>query len=272
MSAVAARVPAAAPRNAADLRKLRRTIIETASAAGEGHIPSALSILDIVWVLYDSVLTIDWADPECELRDRFVLSKGHGCLALYAVLAEKGFFPPGSLASFGKYNSPFGGHPDCNKLPGVEASTGSLGHGFPIAVGCALGLRVRRLPARVVCLIGDGEANEGSVWEAAMVAAHHRLHNLTCVVDDNHSTDRALGLGDIGAKFAAFGWSVREVDGHDHAALQQAFARDGGGGKPVSIIAHTVKGYGCAALENEPAWHHRAPAGTELTELLRSLA
>ena len=271
MSALAARVPLAAPWNALALREQRRTIIETAAAAGEGHIPSALSILDILWVLYDGVLDIDPADPDAKSRDRFILSKGHGCLALYAVLAGKGFFPHAALASFGKYDSPFGGHPDCRKLAGVEASTGSLGHGFPIAVGCALGLRIRGLPARVFCLIGDGEANEGSVWEAAMVAAHHRLHNLTCVVDGNHSTDRALELGDIGAKFAAFGWAVREVDGHDHAALRRAFARDGSG-KPLSIIAHTVKGYGCTSMENEPAWHHRAPARAELAELLQSLA
>lgn len=270
MSAAPARAQVAAASSAADLTDLRRTIITTAASAGEGHIPSALSILDIVWVLYDSILDVDPADPDAATRDRFILSKGHGCLALYAVLAAKGFFPSAALASFGQYDSAFGGHPDCNKLPGVEASTGSLGHGFPIAVGCALGVRIRRSQARVFCVIGDGEANEGSVWEAAMLAAHHRLENLVCVVDDNHSTDRVLALGDIGAKFAAFGWEVRRVDGHDHEALRHAFAH-GGNGEPVAIIAQTVKGFGCAAMENQPAWHHRAPAEAELADLLRSL-
>lgn len=271
MSTLAARIPRPHCGATETLRALRRTIIETAAGAGEGHMPSALSILDILWVLYDGVLDIDPAMPEAPARDRFILSKGHGALALYAVLAAKGFFPAATLKSFGSYDSSCGGHPDRNKLPGVEASTGSLGHGFPIAIGCALGLRIRGFKARVVALIGDGEANEGSVWEAAMIAAHHRLGHLTCIVDANHSSDRALALGDIAAKFAAFGWMAREVDGHGHAALRKVLAR-ADGDKPLAIVAHTTKGFGCAAIENDPAWHHRAPTPAELGLLLESLA
>jgi len=264
-------VAIAQPDTKSALRALRRRIIEISAAASEGHIPSAFSILDILWVLYDQVLRIDPRDPRNEDRDRFILSKGHGCLGLYAVLASKGFFPFADLADFGKFGSAFGGHPSCAKLPGIEASTGSLGHGFPMAVGCALGLRIRGRRGRVFSLIGDGEANEGSVWEAAMLAAHHRVSNLLCIVDYNHSTDRALALGDIGAKFAAFGWTVRNVDGHDHAALGKGLALEGNDA-PVCLVAHTVKGFGCPAMENSPAWHHRSPTPAELPELLRSLA
>lgn len=264
-------VSIAPPDAARELRVLRRMIIETSAAAGEGHIPSAFSILDLLWVLYDGILRIDPRDPRRDDRDRFILSKGHGSLGLYAVLADKGFFPVAALADFAKFGSAFGGHPDCTKLPGIEASTGSLGHGFPMAVGCAMGLRIRGLRARVYCLIGDGEANEGSIWEAAMLAAHHRLANLFCIVDYNHSTDRALALGDMGAKFAAFGWVVRNVDGHDHAAIRRHLA-PGSGDAPICLVAHTVKGFGCPPIENQPAWHHRIPTPAEAAELVRSLA
>ncbi|HEY3917060.1 MAG TPA: transketolase [Stellaceae bacterium] len=261
----------APPDAATELRALRRRIIEISAASGEGHIPSAFSILDILWVLYDGILRIDPREPQNEDRDRFILSKGHGCLGLYAILASKGFFPFAALADFAKFNSPFGGHPDSTKLPGVEASTGSLGHGFPMAVGSALGMRIRELRRRVFCLIGDGEANEGSIWEAALLAAHHRLANLVCIVDYNHSTDRALALGDIGSKFAAFGWVVCDVDGHDHAALRRGLAL-GGADAPLCLVAHTVKGFGCPPMENQPAWHHRSPTQAEMYELVRSLA
>lgn len=253
------------------LRRLRRTILHAASTAGEGHVPSALSILDILWVLYDRVLRIDPANPGAPERDRFILSKGHASLGLYAVLAERGFFDVGELADFGGFHSRLGGHPDCRKINGVEASTGSLGHGFPIAVGIALGLRIRRQNVRVVCLIGDGEANEGSVWESMALASHHRLGLLTCIIDYNHSSDRALGLGDLGAKAAAFGWAVCDVDGHDHAALHAALTRPEQDA-PLCVVANTVKGHGCPAIERNPAWHHRSPSIAELAVLLDSLA
>jgi len=258
-------------RTADILRRLRRTILQTAATAGEGHVPSALSILDIVWVLYDRVLRIEPELAGAPERDRFILSKGHASLALYAVLAERGFFGADELAGFARFGSRLGGHPDRRKVPGVEASTGSLGHGLPMAVGTALGLRIRRQTARVICLIGDGEANEGSVWEGIALAAHHRLGRLCCIVDDNRSSDRALRLGDIAAKVASFGWIAREVDGHDHAALHEALAppeRD----SPLCVVARTIKGHGCAAMEGEPAWHHRAPTQAELPALLDSLS
>jgi transketolase len=253
------------------LHRLRRAILLASAAAGEGHVPSALSILDIVWVLYDRVMRCSASDPMSPQRDRFILSKGHASLALYAVLAQRGFFPAADLNEFGRFHSRLGGHPDWRKIPGVEASTGSLGHGFPMAVGTALGLRIRGLAAQTFCLIGDGEANEGSVWESMALAAHHKLTRLYCIVDYNHSTDRALHMGDIAAKAASFGWAIREVDGHDHTALYHALTpqmREA----PLCVVAHTVKGYGCPAMEGNPAWHHRSPTNAELPALLESLA
>ncbi len=166
----------------AELRDLRRHIIEASAKAGEGHVPSAFSILDILWVLYDRLMNIDPANPTAETRDRFILSKGHASLGLYAVLAHKGVFGAEAFVTFGKYGGILGSHPDSTIVPGVEASTGSLGHGFPIAVGVAMGQRIRKMSARTFCLIGDGEANEGSVWEAALLGAHHKLENITCIV------------------------------------------------------------------------------------------
>jgi transketolase len=252
------------------MRGLRARIIEAASVSREGHIPSALSILDILWVLYDRVLNVTPQTIHARTRDRFVLSKGHASLGLYAVLAEKRFFPSSALESFGGFDSFLGGHPDGRKVPGVEASTGSLGHGFPMAVGMAMGLRIQKLPARVYCVVGDGEANEGTIWEGAALAAHHRLDHLCCIVDYNHSTDRALALGDIGAKFSAFEWAVREVDGHDHEALYAALTWRPG--VPVCIVANTIKGHGCKPMENDPAWHHRSPTASELPHLLGALS
>ncbi|MGH2508782.1 MAG: transketolase, partial [Ktedonobacteraceae bacterium] len=250
------------------MKELRKTIITTAARAGEGHIPSALSIIDIIWVLYDRVLRYNAADPKWQHRDRFVLSKGHGCLALYSVLAAKGFYDLTELESFGRAGSRFGGHPDCNKVPGVEASTGSLGHGLPIAVGMALGLKIRGNQERVFVLIGDGECNEGTIWESALLGHYRRLGNLTCIVDYNHSSDRALGLGDLRAKFEAFGWSTREIDGHDHDQIYDALGCHRElEGSPMAIIANTIKGNGCAQMRNNPAWHHRAPTPDELASI-----
>ena len=253
------------------IRRLKREIVLATMRTGEGHIPSAFSILDILWVLYDCVLRVDPANPKREDRDRFVLSKGHGSLALYAILAEKGFFPREELAHFATYNSRLGGHLDSNKVPGVEASTGSLGHGLPMAIGIALAMRIRQRPGRVIALVGDAECNEGSVWESALLGAHHRLAHLTCIVDYNHSTDRALALGDLAAKFAAFGWITQSINGHDHAAIVAAL-RHKDPDRPVAIIAETIKGFGCKRMENSPAWHHRTPSRDELAAILQELA
>lgn len=249
---------------------LKEAIVRSAYAAGEGHIPSALSVLDIIWILYDRILKVDPIRPNDPARDRFFLSKGHASLAVYAVLARKGFFPAAELSTFCGFNSRFGGHPDRNKVPGVEASTGSLGHGFPMAVGAALGLMIQKNPARVVSLIGDGEANEGTVWESALLAAHHSLHNLTCIVDYNHSTDRALRVGDLAKKFDAFGWRSVIVNGHDHEALYTAITAEHPDG-PLAVIAETVKGNGLKLMENNPAWHHKAPSPEELEAIIKEL-
>jgi len=253
------------------MNEMKRTIIKAATSAGEGHIPSAFSVLDILWVLYDRVLQIDPQNPRSDGRDRFILSKGHGALALYAVLAEKGFFPASELERFATFDSPLGGHPDCNKVPGVEASTGSLGHGLPMGIGMSLGMRIRMIDRRVIVLVGDAECNEGSIWESALLAAHHRLSKLTCIVDYNHSTDRALLLGDIAAKFAAFGWAAALINGHDHEAIYNALIRTDTD-LPTAIVAETVKGFGCKQMENNPAWHHRAPTQDELPVILEELA
>jgi transketolase len=252
------------------VRELRRQILEAAAASAEGHVPSAFSVLDVLWILYHEVLQVNPRDPAWPERDRFVLSKGHASLGLYAVLAASGFFPADELRTFAQAASRLGGHPDRTKVPGVEASTGSLGHGFPMAVGMALALRIRGSRSRVFALVGDGECNEGSVWEAAMLAAHHRLDRLTCIVDYNHSGDRALGLGDLVGKFRSFGWEASAVDGHDHQALRRVLAPVAAG-RPVVVVAETIKGHGCPPLENEPAWHHRAPTAVELPRLLEAL-
>jgi transketolase len=215
--------------NTAHIRELM------AMATGdEKHTPSALSTLDVLWVLYDRVLQYDPAAPRSEDRDRFVLSKGHGPAAYYAILADKGFFPIAELATFERYESRLGGHPDRNQVPGAEASTGSLGHGMAMAVGMALALHIKGSDRRVFALVGDGECNEGAIWEAALVASDRGLTNLTVVVVDNHSS--TLALGDIAAKFAAFGWAAQTVDGHDQEQLYQALCTPGAG-KPTAVVA-----------------------------------
>ncbi|OGH88692.1 MAG: transketolase [Candidatus Magasanikbacteria bacterium RIFOXYC2_FULL_42_28] len=253
-----------------EIKKMISEILEIGSKSGEGHIPSALSVLDILWVLYDRVLKVDSKNPRDINRDRFILSKGHASLGLYAVLARKNFFSDEVWRSFGSFDSLLGGHPDRNKVPGVEASTGSLGHGFPMAVGMALALRIKNTPARVFALIGDGEANEGTIWESSLLAAHHKLSNLCCIVDSNHSTDRALLVNNLSEKFKYFGWDTIEIDGHDHdeiyAALNTPISRE-----PLAIIANTIKGHGVKMMENDPSWHHRIPSAQELGEALSSL-
>lgn len=252
------------------VNELKRDILQCAYRVREGHIASAFSIIDVLWVLYDQFLRFDCKDPKWEGRDRFILSKGHGCLALYAVLAKKHFFPAEVLDTFAQFDSPLGGHPDRNKVPGVEASTGSLGHGFPMAVGVALALRLKKNDRLVYCLVGDGECNEGSIWESCLLASHHGLGSLCCIVDFNHSTDRALDLGNLEAKFNSMGFEAIVVDGHDHQALAHSLG-SGPWQKPRAVIACTVKGKGCADMEGNPAWHHRIPTADELNGMMQEL-
>lgn len=252
------------------IRDLKRDILQCAYRAKEGHVASAFSIIDIIWVLYDRLLRYDCQLPKSEGRDRFILSKGHGCLALYAVLAKKGFFSADVLDTFARYDSLLGGHPDRNKVPGVEASTGSLGHGFPMAIGVSLALRLKKCDRLVYCLIGDGECNEGSIWESCLLASQHKLRSLCCIVDFNHSSDRALDLGNLEDKFNSMGFETDVVDGHDHDALARSLG-SGPWQRPRIVIARTVKGKGCAKMEDNPAWHHRAPSADELESMMREL-
>ncbi|MGD0589504.1 MAG: transketolase [Bacteroidota bacterium] len=253
-----------------DMRTLREKVLTISTNAKEGHIPSALSVLDLIWVLYDRILKVDPTHTQWSVRDRFVLSKGHAAIGLYVVLAQKGFFPASELENFAKFDSILGGHPDRNKIPGVEASTGSLGHGFPLSVGMALGLKMKKFASRVFVIIGDGEANEGAVWESALLASHHNLTNLCCIVDYNHSTDRALQIGDMGKKLNSFGWETCSIDGHNHDEIFDALQKHGGQ-KPRAIIANTIKGFGCTQMENNPEWHHKYPKHEELLSLLKGL-
>lgn len=250
------------------MKELRKLIVQSAHKAREGHIPSALSILDILWVLYDKILDLDLIRSGSEDRDRFILSKGQAALGLYVVLAEKGFINKQDLRSYCAFDSHLGGHPDRNQIPGVEASTGSLGHGFPMAVGLALGAKIKRKSNRIFCLIGDGECNEGSVWEAVLLASHHHLNNLCCIVDYNHSTDRALFIGDITDKFRSFEWETTIIQGHDQLQIEEALRKHPAHpDKPYVVIVKTVKGYGVPSMENNPAWHHRAPTAEEMEQL-----
>lgn len=244
-------------------RALRWMVVDAMVAAGRGHLGPALSLIEILRVLYDEVLRVRPSEPLWPDRDRCILSKGHGCLALYALLADKGFFPVAELATFCAADSRLGGHPEHGLIPGVEASTGALGHGLSIGVGMALAQRMKGRDSRVFVVLGDGELNEGSVWEAAMAAGKHRLANLTAIVDYNKlqsygPTSLVQDLEPLADKWRSFGFAVAEANGHDLADLRGAFAclpldRE----KPSAIICHTVKGKGVPLAENNPDWHHK---------------
>jgi len=249
-----------------DGNKLKARIVSAAYNAKEGHVPSALSILDIVWVLYNKVMSFKESSSE---SDRFVLSKGHASLAIYAVLEELKVIPEVYLDEFCGYGAALGGHPDSQKVPCIEASTGSLGHGMPMALGMALAAKIKKTGNKIFCVVGDGECNEGTIWEAALLASHHGLSNFVCIVDYNHSTDRALNLGDIAAKFSAFGWEAITINGHDHQALHDALTRRIE--TPLVVVCETVKGNGIKRMEGQPAWHHRSPSEDELNEILEEL-
>jgi transketolase len=260
-------------------KHLRRLAVDGLKGGNRGHLGSAFSAIEILRVLYDDVLRFDPQRPKWAKRDRCILSKGHGCLALYALLADKGYFPASELDKFCHFDGILGGHPDAGKVPGVEASTGALGHGPSIAVGMALAARLQSRDSRIFVITGDGEINEGSVWEAAMSAAKHRLDNLTVIVDYNKhqsyaSTAEVQDLEPLGDKWRSFGFAVREVDGHDVPALRRAFSALplASGVKPNAIIAHTVKGKGVSFAENNMAWHHKSnlPAA-ELAAIYREL-
>ncbi|MGZ5872885.1 MAG: transketolase [Bradyrhizobium sp.] len=277
---VAVRTPA--PRvDAARLKltaaQLRGRIIAMSHAAQAAHLASSLSCADVLTAAYWHVLNIDPQNPGDPLRDRFILSKGHAAAALYATLGMKGYFEIEELDSFCRDGGRLAEHPPANLLPGVEAATGSLGHGLPIGCGIALSGRIKGERFRVYALLSDGENNEGSVWEAAMFAAAQKLDNVCVVVDYNKwqatgRSDETLMLAPLRDKWAAFGWDASEIDGHDVGALAEAMQRvPNGSGKPVALIAHTIKGKGVSFMEDDNNWHYRAPTADEVVKARREL-
>lgn len=243
-------------------RDIRKDIIDVTGWAGGAHIGGGMSLVEILVILYFKYLHIDPSQPNDPDRDRFVLSKGHAGVAYAPVLAKRGYFEKDLLREFNHFKSPFGMHLDGNKVKGVDVSTGSLGHGLPMAVGLALGARVQGKPWMTYCILGDGECNEGSVWEAAMAASHHRVTNLVAFVDRNRlmidgGTEEVMGLEPFADKWRAFGWIVKEVDGHSFQELSDAIdAAQKEARGPVVIIANTVKGKGVDFMENDVRWHY----------------
>jgi transketolase len=258
--------------------RMRYDIIEMIAEAGSGHPGGSLSAAEIVATLYFGIMRHDPARPDWDERDRFVLSKGHAAPVLYAALAEAGYLGRDHLKTLRKLGSILQGHPDSTKTPGVEVSTGSLGQGLAIANGIALALRLDGNPARVFCLLGDGELQEGEVWEAAMFAPHHRLDNVVAIVDHNGlqidgRCDDVMCLGEVAEKLAAFGWEVREADGHDVGALLGAIAPGPSTpGVPVAVVAYTVKGKGVSFMEGDAGWHGKAPNAEQAAAALAELA
>lgn len=259
-------------------REIRKTIVKILETSRRGHVGSTFSLIEILRVLYDDVLRYDSKNPKWSERDRCILSKGHGCLALYAILAEKGFFPESELWKFCQSDGILGGHPEYSKVPGIEASTGSLGHGLSIGIGFALNARYEKANHRTFVILGDGESNEGSVWEAAMCAGKHKLTNLTVLVDYNKhqsygTTYEVQDLEPLADKWRAFGFAATEVDGHSVEELRSVLLNlPIAPNKPTAIICHTVKGKGIPFAENNLKWHHKNKVSdSEIQSMLAAL-
>jgi transketolase len=270
-----------APLMALDVRELARrirlSVVRMTHRAKSSHVGSNLSLADILAVLYAKILRLRPHEPDWAERDRFILSKGHACAALYAVLAEVGFFPHDWLKEFYQDGGRLAGHVTKNGVPGIELSTGSLGHGLSVACGMAIVGKREQRDYRVFTLLSDGECDEGSIWEAALFAPHHKLDNLVVIVDYNKfqslaSVKETLELEPFAAKFESFGWLVREIDGHNYEQLANVLGgipqvKD----KPTCVIAHTVKGKGVSFMENTVLWHYRSPSDKELVNALAEL-
>lgn len=251
-------------------KEIRQNILNISHFSGHGHIPTCFSIVEMLRAVYET-MRHDPKRPGWVERDIFILSKGHAALGLYCTLAQYGYFPISDVFSFGAFESKFGCHADRFKVPGVELSTGSLGHGIGVAVGIATGFKLSKIPRRVFVLIGDGESNEGTIWEASMVAANFKLDNLTVLFDNNSSQSRCLPITKPEEKFAAFGFNVISVDGHNISALKDAI-HNRTNGTPQAIVAHTSKGKGSSTLEkNIYTWHRRSPNKDELSKILGEL-
>lgn len=257
--------------------KIRRAIIEMTHAAKSGHPGGSLSSVEILTALYFNIMRIDPARPDWEHRDRFVLSKGHASPVLYATLALRGYFPEEELSGFRRIDSMLQGHPDMKGTPGVEMSSGSLGLGFSAACGMAAAAKLDKKDCRVYALIGDGEAQEGIIWEASMAAAHYRLDNLTAFLDHNGlqidgRNEEVISVEPLTAKWRAFGWEVLQVDGHSFEQITTAVERAKGiKGRPTIIIARTVKGKGVSYMEDKAEWHGKAPGDEDRDIALKEL-
>lgn len=257
--------------------RIRKHAVSMTSLGGSSHIGSILSIADILAVLYGSILNYRADEPKWSGRDRFILSKGHAGAGVYATLAEMGFMSTDKLKTHYQDGSDLSGHVSHKGIPGVDLSTGSLGHGLPVAAGMALSAKIDTKKHRVFVLMSDGECDEGSNWEAILFSAHHKLDNLVAIVDRNklqsiHSTEDTLELEPFADKWRAFGWDVIEVDGHDHDNLfNTCIERERASGKPLCVIAETTKGKGVSFMENQVLWHYRSPQGDEYDAAISEL-
>ena len=258
-------------------KKIRIHSLQMTQLGKSSHIGSNLSIADILAVLYSSILNYNSNNPKSKNRDRFILSKGHAGAALYATLAECGFIPLEKLKTHCQNGSDLSGHISHKDIPGVELSTGSLGHGLPVACGMALAAKINKEKHRVFALLSDGECDEGSNWEALLFAAHHKLENLTVIIDRNqlqsiYSTEDTLALEPLTDKWKSFGWDVIEINGHNHNELFQSFSNDNNSNtKPLCVIANTIKGKGVTFMENNTLWHYRSPQGEEFKLAMEEL-
>ncbi len=250
-------------------KEIRKSILSISRDSGHGHIPTCFSVVEILYAVY-STIRHDPENPSWDERDVFILSKGHASLAHYTALAHFGYFDMQSVYSYGSFGTDFGCHADRLKVPGIEASTGSLGHGIGLAVGMALAFKIRKNSRRVYALIGDGESNEGSVWEATMVATNLKLNNLTIIYDNNMSHSRGLQIHNPVERFKAFGCKVTEADGHDLPVLTREIGKNGDMVK--AIVANTTKGHGCRTLiDNQYQWHRKSPTESEFEKLIGEL-
>jgi len=241
-----------------DLKEIRKMILETSFIAQAGHMPSALSIVEILYAIYKNIK---------KPNDVFILSKGHGCLALYSVFASVGIIEKSELNTFCKYDSRLGGHPHSGKMEEIYSSSGSLGHGLPMAIGAALGKKIKKEKGTVYCLIGDGESNEGSIWESLLLAKNLKLNNLVCIIDDNNSQSRSMPVLNIENKIEQFGWNVQTCDGHDVELIKKKISENKN--QLLCLVCKTVKGKGIKVMEEETfAWHHGPPNKSQLQSFL----